>query len=83
MSRDTQRIITSPRYNEIFPETNLTLSRAGAGDEHKELMQILKDIRKELNGALINEYHGKAKKALANDGISDWIAHIVDYMLDS
>ncbi|MGO3684689.1 MAG: phage head morphogenesis protein [Proteus vulgaris] len=49
---------------------------------YKELMQILKDIRKELDDALVNEYHGKAKKALANDGISDWIAHIADYMLD-
>ncbi|HGW4593143.1 TPA: phage minor head protein [Proteus mirabilis] len=49
---------------------------------YKELMQILKDIRKELDEALINEYHGKAKKSLANDGISDWIAHITDYMLD-
>lgn len=49
---------------------------------YKELMQILKDIRKELDDALINEYQGKAKKALANDGISDWIAHIADYMLD-
>lgn len=49
---------------------------------YKELMQILKDIRKELDETLISEYHGKAKKALANDGISDWIAHIADYMLD-
>lgn len=49
---------------------------------YKELMQILKNIRKELDEALINEYHRKAKKALANDGISDWIAHIADYMLD-
>lgn len=49
---------------------------------YKELMQIIKDIRKELDDALINEYQGKAKKALANDGISDWIAHIADYMLD-
>ncbi|MFF0957761.1 phage head morphogenesis protein [Proteus mirabilis] len=49
---------------------------------YKELMQILKDIRKELDEVLINEYHGKAKKALANDGISDWIAHVADYMLD-
>lgn len=49
---------------------------------YKELMKILKDIQKELDDALINEYHGKAKKALANDGISDWIAHIADYMLD-
>lgn len=49
---------------------------------YKELMQILKDIRKEFDEALINEYHGKAKKVLANDGISDWIAHIADYMLD-
>lgn len=49
---------------------------------YKELMQILKDIRKELDEDLINKYHGKAKKALANDGISDWIAHIADYMLD-
>lgn len=49
---------------------------------YKELMQIIKDIRKELDEALISEYHSKAKKALANDGISDWIAHIADYMLD-
>ncbi|WP_199908592.1 phage minor head protein [Providencia alcalifaciens] len=49
---------------------------------YKELMQIIKDIRKEIDDDLINEYHGKAKKALANDGISDWIAHIADYMLD-
>ncbi|HGW3687161.1 TPA: phage minor head protein [Proteus mirabilis] len=49
---------------------------------YKELMQILNDIRKELDEALINEYHRKAKKALANDGISDWIAHVADYMLD-
>ncbi|HHP7419535.1 TPA: phage minor head protein [Providencia rettgeri] len=49
---------------------------------YKELMQILKDIRKELDESLINEYHGKAKTSLANDGISDWIAHIADYMLD-
>ncbi|EOF5040194.1 phage terminase large subunit [Providencia rettgeri] len=43
MSRDTQRIITSPRYNEIFPETNLTLSRAGAGGAIRtaELWEII------------------------------------------
>lgn len=43
MSRDTQRIITSPRYNEIFPETNLTLNRAGAGGAIRtaELWEII------------------------------------------
>ncbi|MEY0432417.1 phage terminase large subunit [Providencia rettgeri] len=43
MSRDTQRIITSPRYNEIFPETNLTLSRSGAGGAIRtaELWEII------------------------------------------
>ncbi|RUT64269.1 terminase [Morganella morganii] len=43
MSRDTQRIITSTRYNEIFPETNLTLSRAGAGGAIRtaELWEII------------------------------------------
>ncbi|MGJ3354653.1 phage terminase large subunit [Providencia sp. Je.9.19] len=43
MSRDTQRIITSPRFGEIFPETNLTLSRAGAGGAIRtaELWEII------------------------------------------
>lgn len=64
----------------IMPE--IKTSEAIHAWYYKELMQILKDIRKELDDALINEYQGKAKKALANDGISDWIAHIADYMLD-
>ncbi|MFF0930832.1 phage minor head protein [Proteus mirabilis] len=64
----------------IMPE--IKTSEAIHAWYYKELMQILKDIRKELDEVLINEYHGKAKKALANDGISDWIAHVADYMLD-
>lgn len=49
---------------------------------YRALMAIVDDIRKEINESLINEYHGKAKRELANDGVSDWIAHVTDYMLD-
>ncbi|MEX6224783.1 phage terminase large subunit [Providencia hangzhouensis] len=64
MSRDTQRIITSPRYNEIFPETNLTLSRAGAGGAIRtaELWEII-NSKGEIQG-------GSYRAAGVNGGIT-------------
>ncbi|MDE1479966.1 phage head morphogenesis protein [Xenorhabdus bovienii] len=45
---------------------------------YRTLMDIINDIRNEVDAALVREY----KAELANDGISDWLAHAVDYLLD-
>ncbi|WP_167336743.1 phage minor head protein [Xenorhabdus khoisanae] len=49
---------------------------------YQTLMDIIKDIRQELDAVLVREFKSKAQAELANDGISDWIAHAVDYLLD-
>ncbi|QHJ85775.1 MAG: hypothetical protein [Caudoviricetes sp.] len=49
---------------------------------YKELISIVNAIRDEIDQALISENPLKAKNALASDGVSDWIAHIADYMMD-
>lgn len=64
----------------IMPE--IRASVAIEREYYRSLMNIVEDIRKELDNALVSEYHDKAKRVLANDGIADWIAHVADYLLD-
>lgn len=64
----------------VMPE--IKPSAAIEGEYYRLLMGIIRDIKKELDDALVSEYHDKAKRELANDGISDWIAHVADYLLD-
>ncbi|WP_387690802.1 phage minor head protein [Photorhabdus sp. RM71S] len=52
------------------------------GDYYHALMDITKEMRSDVDAALVREFRNKARAELANDGISDWIAHVVDYMLD-
>lgn len=68
-----------PGHN-IMPE--IKPSTAIENRYYSALMDIIQDMRKELDAALIHEFKGKAQVELANDGISDWIAHAVDYLLD-
>lgn len=70
MSRDTQRIIISKRYKELFADTALTSSRAGAGGAIRtaELWEII-DSNNQLQG-------GSYRAAGVNGGITGQGMHI-------
>lgn len=70
MSRDTQRIIGSQRYREVFPATGLSSSRSGAGGAIRtaELWEIV-DASGDLQG-------GSYRAAGVNGGITGQGMHI-------
>ena len=64
MSRDTQRIIDSTRYQEIFPDTNLASGRTGSGGAIRtaELWEVI-DSKGDIQG-------GSYRAAGVNGGIT-------------
>lgn len=64
MSRDTKRIIATERYNDVFPETNLTTGRSGSSGaiNTAELWEVI-----DSNGRL---HGGSYRAAGVNGGIT-------------
>ncbi|WP_426577703.1 phage minor head protein [Xenorhabdus stockiae] len=77
-TKTTLRPIT-PGHN-VMPE--IKPSTAIENRYYNTLMDIIQTIRREVDAALVREFKEKAQVELAQDGISDWIAHIIDYQLD-
>ncbi|WP_446471151.1 phage head morphogenesis protein [Xenorhabdus stockiae] len=77
-TKTTLRPIT-PGHN-VMPE--IKPSTAIENRYYNTLMDIIQTIRREVDTALVREFREKAQVELAQDGISDWIAHAVDYLLD-
>lgn len=58
--------------------------RPNAGIERKysnALVSLVREIQSDVNQTLVEEFRKQAKQEkLAMDGISDWVAHVIDYL---
>ena len=58
--------------------------RPNAGIERKysnALVSLVREIQSDVNQTLVAEFRKQAKQEkLAMDGISDWVAHVIDYL---
>ena len=58
--------------------------RHNAGIERKysnALVSLVREIQSDVNQTLVEELKKQAKQEkLAMDGISDWVAHVIDYL---
>ena len=66
------------------PPLTLPEIRPNAGIERghaKALLNIVQEIRSDINKTLIDEFKKKARQEkMAMDGVSDWVAHVIDYL---
>ncbi|SPL70853.1 phage head morphogenesis protein [Acinetobacter stercoris] len=67
-------------------QTTLPEIKSNLGIErryYKAVMTMINELQAEINASLIKEYKRSARQEkLAMDGVSDWVAHVIEYLSD-